>query len=135
MYPQEEKMRKEEEEAKKRAEDDAKKKKVLSTMGAHYGGYLVKVSCGAGNLGLWSERAPPEGVCDQECFPGESFGASPQKGPSFSQAEQKRGKRQTGREMKVRILSDRKKPLNIDHLGEEQLRWVWGAQRQGICCL
>ncbi|XP_025770216.1 troponin T, slow skeletal muscle-like [Puma concolor] len=38
----EEKMRKEEEEAKKRAEDDAKKKKVLSNMGAHFGGYLVK---------------------------------------------------------------------------------------------
>lgn len=37
-------MRKEEEEAKKRAEDDAKKKKVLSNMGAHFGGYLVKVS-------------------------------------------------------------------------------------------
>ncbi|XP_014392821.1 PREDICTED: troponin T, slow skeletal muscle [Myotis brandtii] len=75
----EEKMRKEEEEAKKRAEDDAKKKKVLSNMGAHFGGYLVK-------------------------------------------AEQKRGKRQTGREMKLRILSERKKPLDIDHLGEEQLR-------------
>ncbi|MXQ98437.1 hypothetical protein E5288_WYG015400 [Bos mutus] len=63
----------------KRAEDDAKKKKVLSNMGAHFGGYLVK-------------------------------------------AEQKRGKRQTGREMKLRILSERKKPLNIDHMGEEQLR-------------
>ncbi|XP_045435662.1 troponin T, slow skeletal muscle isoform X2 [Pipistrellus kuhlii] len=75
----EEKMRKEEEEAKKRAEDDAKKKKVLSNMGAHFGGYLVK-------------------------------------------AEQKRGKRQTGREMKLRILSERKKPLDIDHMGEEQLR-------------
>ncbi|XP_035868588.1 troponin T, slow skeletal muscle isoform X2 [Phyllostomus discolor] len=84
----EEKMRKEEEEAKKRAEDDAKKKKVLSNMGGHYGGYLVK-------------------------------------------AEQKRGKRQTGREMKVRVLSDRKKPLNIDSMGEDQLRdkaqelWDW----------
>ncbi|XP_021571753.1 troponin T, slow skeletal muscle [Carlito syrichta] len=69
----------EEEEAKKRAEDDAKKKKVLSNMGAHFGGYLVK-------------------------------------------AEQKRGKRQTGREMKLRILSERKKPLEIDYMGEEQLR-------------
>uniref|UniRef100_A0A8C0KU62 Troponin T, slow skeletal muscle n=1 Tax=Canis lupus dingo TaxID=286419 RepID=A0A8C0KU62_CANLU len=79
----EEKMRKEEEEAKKRAEDDAKKKKVLSNMGAHFGGYLVK-------------------------------------------AEQKRGKRQTGREMKLRILSERKKPLNIDHMGEDQLRYTGG---------
>ncbi|XP_058530124.1 troponin T, slow skeletal muscle isoform X1 [Ochotona princeps] len=75
----EEKMRKEEEEAKKRAEDDAKKKKVLSNMGAHFGGYLVK-------------------------------------------AEQKRGKRQTGRETKLRILSERKKPLHIEAMGEEQLR-------------
>ena len=38
------------------------------------------------------------------------------------QAEQKRGKRQTGREMKVRFLSERKKPLNIDSMGEDQLR-------------
>lgn len=75
----EEKMRKEEEEAKKRAEDDAKKKKVLSNMGAHFGGYLVK-------------------------------------------AEQKRGKRQTGRETKIRILSERKKPLNIENLSEQQLK-------------
>lgn len=44
-------MRKEEEEAKKRAEDDAKKKKVLSNMGAHFGGYLVKVSLACGRLG------------------------------------------------------------------------------------
>lgn len=50
MFSQEEKMRKEEEEAKKRAEDDAKKKKVLSNMGAHFGGYLVKVSLARGSL-------------------------------------------------------------------------------------
>lgn len=43
-------MRKEEEEAKKRAEDDAKKKKVLSNMGAHFGGYLVKVSSACWDL-------------------------------------------------------------------------------------
>ena len=52
LFSQEEKMRKEEEEAKKRAEDDAKKKKVLSNMGAHFGGYLVKVSLACGNLRL-----------------------------------------------------------------------------------
>lgn len=52
LFSQEEKMRKEEEEAKKRAEDDAKKKKVLSNMGAHFGGYLVKVSLACGNLHL-----------------------------------------------------------------------------------
>ncbi|XP_030053723.1 troponin T, slow skeletal muscle isoform X3 [Microcaecilia unicolor] len=75
----EEKMRKEEEEAKKRADDDAKKKKVLSNMGAHFGGYLVK-------------------------------------------AEQKRGKRQTGREMKKKILSERRREMNIDSLGEDTLK-------------
>uniref|UniRef100_A0A8D0G7M2 Troponin T, slow skeletal muscle n=1 Tax=Sphenodon punctatus TaxID=8508 RepID=A0A8D0G7M2_SPHPU len=54
----EEKMRKEEEEAKKRAEDDAKKKKVLSNMGAHFGGYLVKV-----RNGTWrSGRGRVEGI-------------------------------------------------------------------------
>ncbi|CAO2627283.1 Troponin T, slow skeletal muscle [Lemmus lemmus] len=52
----EEKMRKEEEEAKKRAEDDAKKKKVLSNMGAHFGGYLVKVSLACASLGSVSTR-------------------------------------------------------------------------------
>ncbi|MEE6482963.1 hypothetical protein FKM82_013389 [Ascaphus truei] len=72
-------MRKEEEEAKKRAEEDAKKKKVLSNMGAHFGGYLLK-------------------------------------------AEQKRGKRQTGREMKRKILAERCKPLGIEHMNENQLR-------------
>uniref|UniRef100_A0A8C5R2Q4 Troponin T, slow skeletal muscle n=2 Tax=Leptobrachium leishanense TaxID=445787 RepID=A0A8C5R2Q4_9ANUR len=75
----EEKMRKEEEEAKKRADDDAKKKKVLSNMGAHFGGYLVK-------------------------------------------AEQKRGKKQTGREMKRKILAERYKPINVDHMSESQLK-------------
>ncbi|GCC34195.1 hypothetical protein chiPu_0012668 [Chiloscyllium punctatum] len=87
----EEKTRKEEEEAKKRADDDAKKKKVLSNMGAHYGGYLVKV-------------------------------------------EQRRGKRQTGREMKKKILAERRKPLNIEHLNDEKMRekakelWDWMYQ-------
>ncbi|XP_055519431.1 troponin T, slow skeletal muscle-like isoform X2 [Leucoraja erinacea] len=87
----EEKNRKEEEEAKKRADDDAKKKKVLSNMGAHYGGYLVK-------------------------------------------AEQRRGKRQTGREMKKKILAERRKPLNIEHLSDDKTRekakelWEWMYQ-------
>ncbi|XP_067830560.1 troponin T, slow skeletal muscle isoform X2 [Heptranchias perlo] len=87
----EEKTRKEDEEAKKRAEDDAKKKKVLSNMGAHYGGYLVK-------------------------------------------AEQRRGRKQTGREMKKKILAERRKPLNIDHLNDEKMKekakelWEWMYQ-------
>uniref|UniRef100_A0A2K6AVM6 Troponin T, slow skeletal muscle n=1 Tax=Macaca nemestrina TaxID=9545 RepID=A0A2K6AVM6_MACNE len=50
-------------------------------------------------------------------------------------AEQKRGKRQTGREMKLRILSERKKPLDIDYMGEEQLRaWpAWLPPSQPSC--
>ncbi|XP_072348415.1 troponin T, slow skeletal muscle isoform X2 [Scyliorhinus torazame] len=87
----EERTRKEDEEAKKRAVDDAKKKKVLSNMGAHYGGYLVK-------------------------------------------AELRRGKRQTGREMKKKILAERRKPLNIEHLNDDRMRekatelWEWMYQ-------
>ncbi|KAK2084092.1 Troponin T, slow skeletal muscle [Saguinus oedipus] len=37
-------------------------------------------------------------------------------------AEQKCGKRQTGWEMKLWILSEHKKPLDIDYMGEEQLQ-------------
>lgn len=44
LFLQEERQRKEDEEAKKRADDEAKKKKVLSNMGAHFGGFLAKVS-------------------------------------------------------------------------------------------
>lgn len=38
------------------------------------------------------------------------------------QADQKRGKKQTAREMKKKILAERRKPLNIDHLSEDKLR-------------
>ena len=55
-------MRKEEEEAKKRAEDDAKKKKVLSNMGAHFGGYLVKVSSACWDLTCVPREAATEGL-------------------------------------------------------------------------
>ncbi|XP_043915671.1 troponin T, slow skeletal muscle isoform X5 [Protopterus annectens] len=43
-------------------------------------------------------------------------------GGYLAKAEQKRGKRQTGREMKRKILAERRKPLNIDHLNEDRLR-------------
>ncbi|KYO33045.1 protein phosphatase 1 regulatory subunit 12C isoform C [Alligator mississippiensis] len=43
-------------------------------------------------------------------------------GGYLAKAEQKRGKRQTGREMKIRILSERRKPLNIEHMREDELR-------------
>ncbi|XP_036390789.1 troponin T, fast skeletal muscle isoforms-like isoform X3 [Megalops cyprinoides] len=56
-------------------------------------------------------------------------------GSSYSsylqKADQKRGKKQTEREKKKKILADRRKPLNIDHLNEDKLRdkakelWEW----------
>ncbi|XP_069903503.1 troponin T, fast skeletal muscle isoform X2 [Oryctolagus cuniculus] len=40
----------------------------------------------------------------------------------LAKADQKRGKKQTAREMKKKILAERRKPLNIDHLSDEKLR-------------
>ncbi|XP_062845376.1 troponin T type 3b (skeletal, fast) [Trichomycterus rosablanca] len=56
-------------------------------------------------------------------------------GSNFSshlqKADQKKGKKQTEREKKRKILAERRKPLNIDHLNEDKLRdkakelWEW----------
>ncbi|NXJ68455.1 TNNT2 protein, partial [Rostratula benghalensis] len=43
-------------------------------------------------------------------------------GGYMQKSEKKGGKRQTEREKKKKILSERRKPLNIDHLNEERLR-------------
>ncbi|XP_027558012.1 troponin T, fast skeletal muscle isoform X10 [Neopelma chrysocephalum] len=49
----------------------------------------------------------------------------------LAKADQKRGKKQTARETKKKILAERRKPLNIDHLNEDKLRdkakelWDW----------
>ncbi|KAK3509984.1 hypothetical protein QTP70_024331, partial [Hemibagrus guttatus] len=49
----------------------------------------------------------------------------------LQKADQKKGKKQTEREKKRKILADRRKPLNIDHLNEDKLRdkakelWDW----------
>ncbi|XP_043308705.1 troponin T, fast skeletal muscle isoform X6 [Cervus canadensis] len=40
----------------------------------------------------------------------------------LAKADQKRGKKQTAREMKKKVLAERRKPLNIDHLSEDKLR-------------
>ncbi|XP_026562352.1 troponin T, fast skeletal muscle isoform X3 [Pseudonaja textilis] len=40
----------------------------------------------------------------------------------LAKADQKRGKKQTARELKKKILAERRKPLNIDHLNEDKLR-------------
>lgn len=50
------------------------------------------------------------------------------------QTERKTGKRQTEREKKKKILAERRKVLAIDHLNEDQLRWLparWGCTREG----
>uniref|UniRef100_K7FAT8 Troponin T, slow skeletal muscle n=1 Tax=Pelodiscus sinensis TaxID=13735 RepID=K7FAT8_PELSI len=46
----------------------------------------------------------------------------PHFGGYLVKAEQKRGKRQTGREMKNRILAERRRPLNIESMREDELR-------------
>ncbi|KAM4650443.1 troponin T, slow skeletal muscle isoform 3-T4 [Discoglossus pictus] len=43
-------------------------------------------------------------------------------GGYLAKAEQKRGKRQTGREMKRKILAERHKSFSIDHMNESQLK-------------
>ncbi|XP_072277836.1 troponin T, fast skeletal muscle isoform X2 [Pyxicephalus adspersus] len=49
----------------------------------------------------------------------------------LAKADQKRGKKQTAREQKKKILADRRKALNIDHMNEDKLRdkakelWDW----------
>ncbi|XP_042669719.1 troponin T, fast skeletal muscle isoform X1 [Centrocercus urophasianus] len=54
----------------------------------------------------------------------------------LAKADQKRGKKQTARETKKKILAERRKPLNIDHLNEDKLRdkakelWDWLYQLQ-----
>ncbi|XP_039196403.1 troponin T, fast skeletal muscle isoform X6 [Crotalus tigris] len=40
----------------------------------------------------------------------------------LAKADQKRGKKQTARELKKKVLAERRKPLNIDHLGDDKLR-------------
>eukprot|EP00079_Xenopus_tropicalis_P034682 XP_017948453.1 PREDICTED: troponin T, fast skeletal muscle isoform X6 [Xenopus tropicalis] len=49
----------------------------------------------------------------------------------LAKADQKRGKKQTAREQKKKILADRRKPLNVDHMNDDKLRekakemWDW----------
>uniref|UniRef100_A0A8D0G6Q7 Troponin T3, fast skeletal type n=1 Tax=Sphenodon punctatus TaxID=8508 RepID=A0A8D0G6Q7_SPHPU len=50
----------------------------------------------------------------------------------LAKADQKRGKKQTAREMKKKILAERRKPLNIDHMSEDKLSTLQGAALFGI---
>lgn len=44
--------------------------------------------------------------------------------PCGFQAETKRGKRLTGREIKKKTLAERRQPLTIESMREDALRWV-----------
>ena len=43
---------------------------------------------------------------------------------TFLQTEKRSGKRQTEREKKKKILIERRKPLDIEHFGQEKLKYV-----------
>lgn len=90
-------------------------------MGANYSSYLAKVSAGAQSLGTaWHLCASPA----TRLRAGQWGVSLLRPGPSAvsPQADQKRGKKQTAREMKKKVLAERRKPLNIDHLSDEKLR-------------
>lgn len=102
---QEEKAQKEEEEAKRKADDDAKKKKILSSF--QFTGFMQRV--------MSSE------VKGQRC--------TTTTNASFLfcfdwQTDKKGGPRkQTEREKKKTILSERRKELNVENLSADKLRW------------
>ncbi|KAJ0057979.1 hypothetical protein NL108_007197, partial [Boleophthalmus pectinirostris] len=107
----EERHRKEEEEAKKKADDDAKKKKVLSGM-SNFGGFLAKVRSVCLICGVSKKAGNKTHVC-------------------VVQAELRKGKRLTGKEIKKKTLAERRQPLGIDNMREDALRqkaqemWDW----------
>ncbi|KAM8910752.1 troponin T2c, cardiac [Spinachia spinachia] len=70
-------------------------------------------------------RADEEAKKKKKTFTNKSFGGYLQK------ADQKKGKKLTAREEKKKALTERRKPLNIDHLSQEKLAdkardlWQW----------
>lgn len=106
---QAERLRKEEADAHRKAEDEAKKKIALSNMGSGYSGILQRVNFKWLCFASWYE-----------------FVIAPKCNYEFDhafQAEQKRGKKMTEREKKKKIMADRVKPLSVDNLSDDKLRW------------
>lgn len=93
-----------------------KKKKALSSMGANYSSYLAKVR---DMLRAQKWHSSGAGICPMYLL---RWGPSSPHSLTPPQADQKRGKKQTAREMKKKILAERRKPLNIDHLSDDKLR-------------
>lgn len=108
---QEEKERKEQEEQRKKQDEDAKKKKALSNKTHQYGGIQQKVS----RLFFAKKVRVYTDVCRATtyCITKNDFQADGRKG----------GKKQTEREKKKKVLAERRKPLNIDHLSEDKLKY------------
>ncbi|MGH0153996.1 UNVERIFIED_CONTAM: hypothetical protein FKN15_029435 [Acipenser sinensis] len=77
-----------------------------------------------------AKRKAEEDSKKKKAFSNLSFGGYLQK------VEKRTGKKQTEREKKKKILNDRRKPLNIDHLSKEKLiekakeLWQWMYQLQ-----
>ncbi|XP_030274777.1 troponin T, slow skeletal muscle-like isoform X3 [Sparus aurata] len=115
----EEKARKEDEEAKKKADDDARKKMILSNLS--FTGYKVKTS----SLFLIKRRRLIHDIL---------FKARQHTCLLSVMQTQTGPKRQTEREKKKKILNDRRKELNVDHMREDSLRekakelWDWIRQ-------
>lgn len=115
---QEEKERREKEEARKKQDEDAKKKKALSNRNQQYGGVQQRVGRRSR-----TRCTPTFGVC--RCHTSYVVpSARPQ------QDARKGAKRQTEREKKRKILADRKKPLNVDNLNEDKVKWGASARRR-----
>lgn len=106
---QAERLRKEEADAHRKAEDEAKKKIALSNMGSGYSGILQRVNFKWLCFASWYEFVTAQ-TCNYEF-------------DYVFQAEQKRGKKMTEREKKKKIMADRVKPLSVDNLSDDKLRW------------
>lgn len=77
-------------------------------MGANFGGFLAKVVWQLFSFLWWGDDDTEN---DFLCF--------------LSQAESRKGKRMTGREIKKKTLADRRQPLAIESMREDALKWVY----------
>lgn len=95
-------------------------------MGAHFGGFLAKVrKCKLKDVAL-SPRSVllTSSVCGINVVAGWCI--------CFLQVEQRRGKRQTAREIKKKTLAERRKPLAIENLREDGLRSASGPLKTNL---
>lgn len=76
-------------------------------MGANFGGFLAKV-----RLLLLSGVVITANVGLGSCL------------CVWFQAETRKGKRLTGREIKKKTLAERREPLAVENMREDSLRWV-----------